>query len=575
MKSLMKKYIVVSILASFLGSCIVDPELKEVPKDFFSPENTFVNKAAFESVLSEIYRNIRTNMYMRASSYDDQIMWVDNDQNMMYARTYNNYNEFWAWNTLSKDNMYVRNHYQYFYQWVFQANAIIDRSEGKDIAWTEEEKNQIVAEAKFLRAFAYHFLANCWGGVPLVLNETREAKFDYVRATREEVYRQCKKDLTEALQHMRTVDKQLGGRAPREAAYHLLSEVNICLGDYQDAIAAASAVINDPNFHLMTERFGVYKDFTFQGWKYQGPQKPWGDVYWDLFHRGNMLWHQGNHEAIWNITVHPTMEGGGWVGQYPGFYLQGVYGNDWWRVVDKYGAINWMKDILCDRPTTYWIVTKHASETIWQYKGDWDRDIRNNEFNMRQPGRDYYWTNPNGEFYGELIMPENIADPNSYIFYINTMYQKIIPVTGLVNMYTDPVTGVQNDQGRSFKDWYIMRLAETYLLRAEAYMLSGDKQKAADDINAVRNRAKATPVTAADVDIDLILDERIRELYCEEFRLNTLFRTGKLVERLMKYNDPVVYRGYQLPEYKNLWPIPQQEFETNKQGGLVQNPGYD
>ena len=566
----------VVLLVSMFGSCIVDPELKEVPKTFLSPENTFINKAAFESVLAEIYRNFRTNLYMRSSSYDDMIMHgPDTDYSMMYMRTDNAYNEFWAWNTLSKDNMYARNYYTYFYQWIYLANVIIDRSEGSGIEWNEEEKNQIVAEAKFLRAFAYHFLANCWGDVVLVLNETKEAKFDYVRSPRAEVYQQCKKDLTEALPHMKTIDRQLGGRAPRAAAYHLLAEINICLGDYQDAITAASAVINDPKFYLMTERFGVYKDFTFTGWTYQGAKKPWGDVYWDLFHRGNMLWSQGNHEAIWNLTVHPTMEGGGRVGQYPGFYLQGVWGNDWWRAVDKNGDINHMKDTLCDRPTTYWMPTKLIEEVIWQYKGDWDRDIRNNEYNMRHPGRDYYWTNPNSEFYGQLMTRENFADPSGYRFYVNTMYQKIIPVEGLANIYTDPTTGVVNDQGRSFKDWYIMRLSETYLLRAEAYMLSGDRQKAADDINVVRNRAQATPVTADDVDMDLLLDERLRELFLEEFRFSTLFRTGKMVERLMKYNEPVAYRGYQLPAYKNLLPIPQNEFETNKLGGMVQNPGYE
>lgn len=64
----------------------------------------------------------------------------------------------------------------------------------------------------------------------------------------------------------------------------------------------------------------------------------------------------------------------------------------------------------------------------------------------------------------------------------------------------------------SFRDEYVFRLAETYLLRVEAYLDKGDKQSAADDINAVRNRAHATPVTPNEVDIDYILDERARLL---------------------------------------------------------------
>lgn len=120
-----------------------------------------------------------------------------------------------------------------------------------------------------------------------------------------------------------------------------------------------------------------------------------------------------------------------------------------------------------------------------------------------------------------------------------------------------------------------MRMSETYLLRAEAYLRSGDKQRAADDINVVRSRSKATPVSDSDVDIDLILDERVRELSFEDFRLNTLMRMGKLVEYLMKYNGAVIQNSYQLPSYKNKFPIPQAEIEANKGGGLTQNTGYE
>ena len=120
-----------------------------------------------------------------------------------------------------------------------------------------------------------------------------------------------------------------------------------------------------------------------------------------------------------------------------------------------------------------------------------------------------------------------------------------------------------------------MRLAETYLLRAEAYMNAGDLASAASDINAVRERAQATPVTASDVNIDLILDERARELYMEDFRINTLMRLNKLSEYLMKYNPKVIQAGYQLDDHINKLPVPNSEIEANTEGGLIQNPGYE
>ena len=70
----------------------------------------------------------------------------------------------------------------------------------------------------------------------------------------------------------------------------------------------------------------------------------------------------------------------------------------------------------------------------------------------------------------------------------------------------------------------MIRIAETYLLRAEAYLAKGDKQKAADDINVIRDRANAPRCSAAEVDIDYILDERTRELFGEEHRCITLNR---------------------------------------------------
>ena len=119
-----------------------------------------------------------------------------------------------------------------------------------------------------------------------------------------------------------------------------------------------------------------------------------------------------------------------------------------------------------------------------------------------------------------------------------------------------------------------MRLAETYLLRAEAYLKAGDKDSAAKDINTIRARAHATPVTPDEVTLDLILDERARELFFEDFRLNTLMRMNKLSEYLMKYNPCVKKNGYKLDNHINKLPIPNREIEANSEGGLIQNDGY-
>ena len=125
----------------------------------------------------------------------------------------------------------------------------------------------------------------------------------------------------------------------------------------------------------------------------------------------------------------------------------------------------------------------------------------------------------------------------------------------------------------------MFRLAETYLLRAEAYRMQNDQDNAAKDINTVRERANATPVAAANVTLDYILDERMRELGIEEKRRLTLMRTGTLYDRVIKcnpyYADPATNGDGvgMLPKY-NIWPIPFSAIEANDEAVLEQNEEY-
>lgn len=73
------------------------------------------------------------------------------------------------------------------------------------------------------------------------------------------------------------------------------------------------------------------------------------------------------------------------------------------------------------------------------------------------------------------------------------------------------------------------------------------------------------------MNMDYLLDERIRELVGEESRRFTLVRTGMLVERARKYNDDV--RGV-IDEHHTLWPVPQSIIDSNRGAEFPQNPGY-
>ncbi|QOD61818.1 RagB/SusD family nutrient uptake outer membrane protein [Polaribacter haliotis] len=568
-----KILIVLALMLSGLISCNSDDFLTEKPKDFLSPENSFKDKKGFEGALAHIYLDVRSYFYANRDNWDNfDMLGMDLDLVTVLVEQGNYERQIYNWDTFNADNGTVSKWWGRFYSIIGKTNVIIDRAEQDGVEWkSDAEKNAIVGEAKFLRAFAYRFLANMWGGVPIVLKETTEPKFDYVRATKEEVYQQCKEDLTFAITWMPSVDQVKGGQSSQEAAYTILTEVNIQLGDYPAAIAAANKVINGGKLQLMTARFGKYKDFKWQGYDHKGPNdEAWGDVYWDLFRDGNFNRRDGNMETIWNTQFDVGVEGGGFVGGSTSFNLERWWGPIPWALKDKNATSNFLKDTLMGRPVGHGLANPYLDKKIWNYKGDFDRDMRNSKYNIQ---RTHYWTNPASAFYGQPITEDNV-ESNWDKRYVGPYFQK----NTMVDHYGfrfETSSQQKHDGGTIYKDWYIMRLPEVYLLRAEAHMLNGATGLAANDINAIRRRVNATLVAAGDVNIDLILDERARELHVEEFRLNTLLRTGKLVEYLNKYHEETVVKGRTIPDYINKWPIPNGEIERNKEALLEQNPGYN
>ncbi len=220
------------VLAGSMTSCY--DLLTEVPKDFLTPENSYTDRKGFEAALANIYLSIRNDFYANSDQWQNfDLMGVDVDLNN--PRTSNDvYTEYFYWNTLNADNGIAKKWWQRLYGYIYSCNVIIDRAESSLVKWnTEEEKNAIVGEAKFLRAFAYRFLGNMWGKAPIVLEETTSPQFNYQSATQEEIYKQCKEDLLFAVQWMPEIDNQKGGRASNVAARHLLSEILICLKDYK------------------------------------------------------------------------------------------------------------------------------------------------------------------------------------------------------------------------------------------------------------------------------------------------------------------------------------------------------
>ncbi len=131
-------------------------------------------------------------------------------------------------------------------------------------------------------------------------------------------------------------------------------------------------------------------------------------------------------------------------------------------------------------------------------------------------------------------------------------------------------------------DIYLFRLPETYFLRAEAYLKQGNTQLAARDLNIVRSRSQARAVEPAEVNMDYILDERMRELFGEEFRLVTLSRLSSkenpvLVNRVKKYGwkFPNLSAGRpNIQDFQWIYPVPETIISANTGAVYTQNEGY-
>jgi starch-binding outer membrane protein, SusD/RagB family len=135
----------------------------------------------------------------------------------------------------------------------------------------------------------------------------------------------------------------------------------------------------------------------------------------------------------------------------------------------------------------------------------------------------------------------------------------------------DWINDVDPTGGYQYNDQPYLRLAETYLLLAEAQFKQGHLADAATTLNIVRERSHATPIDASDVTLDFILDERSRELLTEEHRRYTLLRTHTWMDRTRAHNP---LTAPFITARDTVLPIPQAVIDANLGNGMRQNPGY-
>ena len=588
----MKKYLILSMFAAFLlTGCNEDKFLEEKPLDFNSASNSYETAADYDAAITELYFLTREEFYTTYDRTTDLSkfadMWITADPLKSNVVA-----------DLSPSGAMAKFYWDENYKLIAQANTVISRLPNSS-KLTDDEKKVYEAKARFFRALAYRTLVLLYGDVPLQLEEVSTPKTDFVRESKDKVKAQVVEDLEFAAANLPEINTVKDGEISKPAANMLLAEMYLATGDNDKAINAASAVINNPNLALMKNRFG-------------SQAKEDGDVFYDLFRPNNQNRASGNTEGIWVIQFETNIEGGGNNTSHHFWDPGSFWGERFFAPqVDKFQLIkpdgtrlqlfDWpIGDMTGGRGIGTHYATNHLYNEIWA--DDFD-DIRNSEYNWPRRFK-IHRTNvlddnpelkaamPDGYFDLEnTVLPDGWSMETGFAGGVAATTQ--LPnrfmcgySTKMTTPFHHPDAQYENKEtyklagtgGKTFTDQYFFRLAEAYLLRAEAYVNKGDKNKAADDINELHKRANAKPCTADQMNLDYILDERLRELTCEEKRRLTLSRVGKLAERIKKYN-PYFSAAYSADNkdydaHFDLLPIPLSAIQANKDAKLEQNPGY-
>jgi len=549
------------LLAAATDGCKKDDEfLNEVRKDGLTVDNALITKSQFDLALNACYRQLQffynstdgwtdywhlgVNFDVAATTTiyiaDPNAPWVNyskiNSQDGQSAK-------WWNWN----------------YAIVKYANTVIAGVDNPLAKITADEKNALLAEARFFRAWAYRNLNIAFGGVPILKGPVTEPKVDFVRNTPAEGNDFIRQDLEFARTNL-PITTSTPGKVVRAAADHLLAEILIILKDYDGAIAAATRVINGTNgaYNLMNTRFGARRTETMTT---RGTPT---DYYWDLHEINNTDYQMGNREAIWVAQFERNVPGGGIAFPTLGNWM--VQGRAYWCrhwLFAKAGLNVAGASDSVGRGASFIRGTDYSNWNVWANSGN---DIRNNETNIR---RKFYFGANIAASGSQPAYPKGALIPKSFLTAYEDSMWFIYP--NWTKFGTDKHAGGDFIYGYT-KDQYVMRLPETYLLRAEAYLAKGDKNSATADVNAIRTRAQAPLATAAEMNLDYILDERVRELYGEEYRMLTLMRLGLVFDRVKRFGE--VNQRASVQQHNNLLPIPQGEIDKNIGAKLAQNPGY-
>ena len=435
--------------------------------------------------------------------------------------------------------------------------------------YTDKQKTQRGAELHFLRAFYYWHIVETWGGVHLTTEATAPGVIESTanKTPVADFYKLIFQDLDYAVKNLPATTTDYG-RATIPVAKAFQARMYLTRGMNTEAANAAREVLYNYGYTLQPK-------------------------FADLWNMGNLK----NKEVIWAVDYSTNLANNDLTSAaYPTGHPRGSNSGHmlFLQVYDQVNTTLLLRDIPNGRPFNRYMPTKalldmfnESDDSRYQssFQTAWlcnkAGTAAGNSFNTAdvsafKVGDTVCYTSKN-------TLPAADMNAKHYTTYdLSRVYNAAgIPTNRKfyisLKKFKDS-TRASSGEAQSARDVFVMRLAEMYLIGAEAEFNNGRMDSAVLYLNKVRTRAAvpgheaAMQITAGQVNLDFILDERARELCGEQLRWFDLKRTNKLIDRVTRLNpDAAQY----IKPYQTVRPIPQSQIDavTNK-SEFSQNQGY-
>jgi hypothetical protein len=611
MKIFNKLYILFTFLILLIGvGC--ESVLEEVSVSDITSDSYYKTPAGFEDLVRSCYPLLRDitqtrELVMQGTDIFTDLAWTEGINNGAVGSPLNLYDI-----RLNSAMGELSTLWDILYREVGRTNTVVSRQDNV-VGMNPDLLNTRVGEAKFLRALSYFYLVQQWGDIPMPITETVSAEKAVVKVASSEVYSQIIQDLTEA-EAVLPVTASDYGRVTKGAAQFLLSKVYLTRGwnynnslggsadDFNKALQLADKVIaayplaadytdlfpkhsenpltetfpaqNDQNPEIV---FAVqYSDdvLTFGG-DVTGSGEIQGNDYHSIFGGGieelpGQLGRSGDYNRHLNkFTTTPAM--------YRSFDpdIDTRYHHNFVDAIVALKAVPNFKPVIGDPSISIDIA---QGDTVVQYRA-WNNPASPAEKGMDVGGDKPYAVINTDEF--------SIIEKSAY----HGDFQQ-----PLMWKFWQP--GLQYGDDFGTFDFALFRSAEAYLIAAEAIVkgatggtLGGaevyynkvldralgahagaEPMRAANPADVSSIDAVSYRATAANINVNMILDERARELMGEYMRWYDLKRTGTLISRTKAWNPWTNFRT-DLTERHLVRPIPQHEIDRSSPP-ISQNEGY-